>query len=76
MVNDAIEHTHIEAGRPIMHTTVSIVGGLLFLLLSNFLGIAYFGLLICFTLTFTMLGTLVLLPAVIAVTFKSGKVLK
>ena len=76
VVNDAIEHTHIEAGRPIMHTTVSIVGGLLFLLLSNFLGIAYFGLLICFTLTFTMLGTLVLLPAVIAVTFKSGKVLK
>ncbi len=66
----AIEQTHLEAGRPIMHTTISIVGGLMFLLFSNFLGTAYFGLLICFTLTFTMLGTLILLPAVIAITIK------
>jgi predicted RND superfamily exporter protein len=69
-VKEAIVLTHMEAGRPILHTTVSIVGGLLFLLMSNFLGIAYFGLLTCSALTFTMLGTLFLLPAVIAVTVK------
>ena len=66
----AIKNTHIEAGRPIMHTTISIVGGLLFMLLSNFLGIAYFGLLVCITLMFTMIGTLVLLPAVLCFVFK------
>ena len=65
-VKTAIITTHTEAGRPILHTTVSIVGGLLFLLLSNFLGITYFGLLICLALTFTMIGTLFFLPAVIA----------
>ena len=75
-VCEAIRLTHTAAGRPILHTTISIVGGLLFLLLSNFLGIAYFGLLICFSLTFTMLGTLLLLPAVIAVTFRDGSVYK
>ena len=69
-VDRAVEITHIETGRPIMHTTISIVGGLLFLLLSSFLGIAYFGLLICFTLLFTMIGTLVLLPAVLSLTEK------
>ncbi len=70
----ALVYTHMEAGRPIMHTTVSIVGGLVFLLFSHFLGIAYFGLLICFTLTFTMLGTLLLLPAFLVVVFRSKKV--
>ncbi len=70
-IEKAIELTHMEAGRPILHTTISIVGGLLFLMLSNFLGIVYFGLLICFSLTFTMLGTLILLPAVIGTTFRN-----
>ena len=70
IVERAIELTHMEAGRPILHTTVSIVGGLMFLLISNFLGIVYFGLLICFSLAFTMLGTLIILPAVIGTLVK------
>ena len=70
-VKEAINLTHMEAGRPIMHTTISIVGGLLFLVLSSFRGISYFGLLICFTLTFTMIGTLVLLPAFIGSFYKN-----
>ena len=70
IVEKAVELTHMEAGRPILHTTISIVGGLMFLLLSNFLGIVYFGLLICFSLLFTMLGTLFILPAVISIVIK------
>jgi len=55
------------AGRPIALTTISIVGGLLVLTLASFKGILYFGTLVSFTLTFAMIGTLVILPAILAI---------
>ena len=45
---------------------VSIVAGLLILGLATFRPIMYFGLLVCFTLAATCLGTIVVLPAVLA----------
>ena len=58
------------SGRPIALTTISIVGGLLVLTLASFKGIFYFGMLVSFTLTFAMIGTLVILPAILAILYK------
>lgn len=58
------------SGRPIALTTISIVGGLLVLTFASFKGILYFGTLVSFTLTFTMIGTLVILPAIMAILVK------
>lgn len=58
------------SGRPIALTTASIVGGLVVLTFASFKGIVYFGALVCLTLTFAMIGTLVILPAILAVLVK------
>ena len=65
-VAGAIAGTMAIAGRPILLTTVSIVAGLLILALATFQPIRYFGLLVCLTLAATCLGTVVVLPAVLA----------
>jgi len=65
-VAGAIADTMAIAGRPILLTTVSIVAGLLILALATFQPIRYFGLLVCLTLAATCLGTVVVLPAVLA----------
>ncbi|MBN1836546.1 MAG: MMPL family transporter [Spirochaetales bacterium] len=62
----AIAGTMSVTGRPIVLTSVSIVAGLLILGLATFRPIMYFGLLVCFTLAATCLGTIVVLPAVLA----------
>ncbi len=58
------------SGRPIALTTASIVCGLMVLTLASFKGIVYFGALVSFTLTFTMVGTLIILPAILAYLLK------
>ena len=55
--------TFIITGRPILLTTITIMGGLIVFVFSNFLAITYFGLLLCLTLLSTLLGTLFILPA-------------
>ncbi len=55
--------TFIVTGRPILLTTVTIMGGLIVFVFSNFLAITYFGLLLCLTLSSTLLGTLFILPS-------------
>jgi predicted RND superfamily exporter protein len=55
------------SGRPIALTTASIVAGLLVLTFASFKGIVYFGALVSFTLTFTMIGTLIILPAILSI---------
>ncbi|MBN2051214.1 MAG: RND family transporter [Spirochaetales bacterium] len=60
---EAFFHTYSIAGRPILLTTVAILGGLCILLFSNFLAIKYFGFLLCLTLSSTLIGTLFILPA-------------
>ena len=59
MVKRTIELT----GRPIILTTISIIGGVLVLTLASFIPIRYFGLLISLALLNTLLATLFILPS-------------
>jgi predicted RND superfamily exporter protein len=61
----AIQRTLEIAGRPIVLTTASVVGGLLVLLFASFRPIIYFGLLVATALTTAMVATLVVLPVVL-----------
>jgi uncharacterized protein len=60
------------AGRPILHTVVSLVAGLLVFLASSFQPIAYFGLLVSLAIVTTSAGSLVLLPAILATEMTLG----
>ena len=55
------------AGRPILLTTASVMMGLLVLSFASFLPIRWFGLLVALALLNTTAGTLILLPAILAV---------
>jgi predicted RND superfamily exporter protein len=69
--NDVAE-TLLATGRPILLTTVSIVGGLLVLTLASFRPIIYFGMLVVFTLSATCVSTLVVLPALLGLVRSSA----
>jgi hypothetical protein len=62
----AVAVTLVVTGRPIFLTSLSIVAGLLVLVLASFRPIVYFGLLVVFTLAATCAGTLIVLPALLA----------
>jgi hypothetical protein len=53
-------------GRPILLTSLSIVGGLLVLTVAQFKPIVYFGFLVALALAATALGTLLILPAALS----------
>ncbi len=59
----AVKRTIEVTGRPIILTTVSIIGGLLVLTLASFVPIRYFGVLISIALLNTLLATLFILPS-------------
>jgi len=61
-----LRNTLRTAGRPIVHTGASLVAGLLVLLASGFLPIAFFGLLLSLAIVTTAAGSLVFLPAILA----------
>ena len=61
----ALDHTLAVTGRPILLTTISIVGGLLALCFSSFNPILYFGILVVATLSAACISTLILLPAIL-----------
>lgn len=61
--------TYKITGRPIVLTTVSIVAGMLVLVLASFLPIGYFGILVSVALIGALIGTLVFLPALLAVMY-------
>jgi hypothetical protein len=70
-----ITDTFRITGRPIFHTTVSVVGGLIVLVFASFKGISYFGLLVAITLTAALIGTLFFLPAILLL-FPEGRLRK
>ncbi len=65
-LKDVLNRCGRISGRPIALTTASIVGGLLVLIFASFKGIVYFGALVSLTLTFAMIGTLIILPAILS----------
>ena len=69
----AVKQTMVVTGRPILLTTVSIVGGLLVLSLASFRPIVYFGILVVVTLSAACASTLVVLPVILLVTRNSRK---
>ena len=53
-------------GRPILITSVSIIGGFLIFTLASFKPIVYFGALVAFSLLTAAIGTLIILPAILS----------
>ena len=60
-----ITHTLKIAGRPILLTSISLIAGLLVLVFSSFMPIAYFGFLVSLALFTTTIGALIILPAIL-----------
>ncbi len=69
-IGNILEHTLMVAGRPIIITTTSIIGGLLILTFASFRPIIYFGLLVAIALFTAALGTIVILPAILTLGWK------
>ena len=65
-IEKGIVKTLSVTGRPIVLTTLSILAGLLILSFAAFKPIRYFGVLVAFTLSAACIGTIVVLPAVLA----------
>ncbi len=70
-LRDALETTMIEAGRPIIITSVAIILGLGMMVYAQFAPIAYFGTLISGSLFFATIACLVFLPAMIAIRYRT-----
>ncbi|MCG8454460.1 MAG: MMPL family transporter [Spirochaetales bacterium] len=69
----ALESALKVTGRPIVLTTLSLVAGLMMLCFASFKPVYFFGLLISATLFSTMLGTVVFIPAALAILEKLGR---
>lgn len=68
----ALKRTFLSSGKAIVLTTLILCGGFLLLLLSDFLGTFYMGLLISLTLLFALLSDIILLPVLLMI-FMKGK---
>ncbi len=62
-VSEAVIQTISVTGRPIILTSLAIVGGLLILVAASFKPVMFFGLLISLALTGACLGTVLILPS-------------
>ena len=58
--------TLAAAGRPILHTSLSLIGGLMALTMSGFMPIIHFGVLVSLAIATTTVGALVVLPAMLS----------
>lgn len=66
----ALKRTYLSTGRAIVLTTLILCSGFLLLLLSDFLGTFYIGLLLSLTLLFALISDLFILPILILYFFK------
>ncbi|MBN2618152.1 MAG: MMPL family transporter [Spirochaetales bacterium] len=69
-INRVMYNTYRITGRPILLTTLSIVSGMLVLILANFVPIKYFGVLVAFSLSGALFGTLFFLPSMLVMLYK------
>ncbi len=70
----ALKRTQISTGKAIVVTSLILCAGFLTLILSDFLGTFYIGLLVSMTLLFAVLADLFLLPVLILMFFKRNKI--
>ncbi|MFA5448513.1 MAG: MMPL family transporter, partial [Sphaerochaeta sp.] len=75
-VEERLSATIKETGRPIILTTLSIVGGMLMLLFASYTPVRYFGTLMSLALMDCMLATLFIMPSMIILTDKIKKRVK
>ncbi|MFW5747515.1 MAG: efflux RND transporter permease subunit, partial [bacterium] len=68
-IGQILFHTLRIAGRPIIITTSSIIGGLLVLTFASFKPIIYFGLLVALALFTAAVGTLFVLPSILSLSW-------
>jgi len=69
----ALKRTYLSTGRAIVLTTLILCSGFLLLMLSDFLGTFYIGLLLSLTLLFALLSDLFILPILLLYFFKKKK---
>jgi len=69
----ALKRTYLSTGRAIVLTTLILCSGFLLLMLSDFLGTFYVGLLLSLTLIFALLSDLFILPILLIYFFKVKK---
>jgi hypothetical protein len=65
--NDAVLRTLVTSGRGIVFNALSVVVGFAVLLISNFLPVKFFGLLVVVSITACLVGALALLPALVLI---------
>lgn len=66
----AIKRTYLLTGKAIIITSIILCGGFILLIGSEFLGTFYLGVLISFTLLFSLLADLLLLPALLILFYR------
>ena len=66
----ALKRTYLSTGRAIVLTTLILCSGFLLLMLSDFLGTFYVGLLLSLTLLFALISDLFILPVLLIYFFK------
>ena len=66
----ALKRTYISTGKAIIVTSLILCAGFLTLILSEFLGTFYIGLLVSMTLLFAVLADLFLLPVLVILFFR------
>lgn len=69
----AFKRSYLETGKPIVLTTLILLGGFLTLMLSDFKSIFYFGFLICITMLIALLADLFLLPVLLFLIYPKSK---
>ena len=69
----ALKRTYLSTGRAIVLTTLILCSGFLLLMLSDFLGTFYVGLLLSLTLLFALISDLFILPVLLLYFFKNRK---
>ncbi|PHR46385.1 MAG: hypothetical protein COA32_11060 [Fluviicola sp.] len=69
----ALKRTYISTGKAILLTSLILISGFLLLLMSDFLGTFYLGLMICITLVVAILADFYVLPILLIYFFKRGK---
>jgi hypothetical protein len=71
-VDQAIMKTARGAGRAIVVTSLTLLGGMSVLLMSSFMPVQYFSTLLCVTVISCLLGDLILLPALLKLGWKES----
>jgi predicted RND superfamily exporter protein len=69
----ALKRTYLSTGKAIIVTSIILCGGFFTLIISDFLGTFYVGLLISLTLLFAVLADLFLLPVLLLLFYKDSK---